>query len=213
MALQVIGAGFGRTGTLSLQAALERLGFDPCHHMLEVPKHPAQIALWNRVADGGTIEWEDIYAPYKASVDWPGAFYFAELAARYPEAKVILTTRDPNSWYDSINETVFKAQAAAGLTQGELPADHPMRFGAIIIVKNTFGYDLSRESAIAAFERHNAEVRRRIPPENLLDYDVAEGWEKLCSFLGVPIPEEPFPRSNSRDDFWANIDAARKAMR
>ena len=213
MALEVIGAGFGRTGTLSLKAALERLGFGPCHHMLEVPHHPEQIPLWNRAADGEAIEWEDLYAPYKASVDWPGAFFYAELAERYPEAKVILTTREPQSWYDSISETVFKAQEAVGILSKDMPTDHPMRFSNIIMANKTFGFDFSRENVIAAFERHNAEVRRHIAPERLLDYDVAEGWGRLCTFLGVDVPDEPFPRSNSRNDFLTEIKAAQEALK
>lgn len=211
MSLEVIGAGFGRTGTLSLKAALERLGFGPCHHMLEVPDHPEQIPLWNRAADGEKIEWDDIYAPYRATVDWPGTFFYAELAERYPDAKVILTTRDPDSWYDSISETVFERQIAMGLSV-KLAADHPVRFSGIIISEKTFGFDLSRENAIAVFERHNAEVRRRIPPERLLDYDMSEGWEKLCAFLDVATPEEPFPRANSREDFEMNVSAAQKKL-
>jgi hypothetical protein len=211
MALQIIGAGLGRTGTVSLKAALERLGFDPCHHMFEVPQHPEQIPLWNRVADGEAIDWDEIYAPYKASVDWPGAFFYAELAERYPEAKVILTTRDPHGWYDSISETVFKVHEAMGLTK-ELPADHPFRFSNIIIQKKTFGFDLSRENAMTAFERHNAEVRRRIAPERLLEYEVSEGWESLCGFLGLQVPQEAFPRSNTREDFMTNVSAAPNVM-
>jgi len=207
MTLQVIGAGLGRTGTVSLKAALERLGFGPCHHMFEVVEHQEQIPLWNRAADGEAIEWEDIYAAYKSTVDWPGAYFYAELAERYPEAKVILTTRDPQSWYDSISETVFERQEAMGMTV-KLPPDHPVRFSGIIISDKTFGFDFSRENAIAVFERHNAEVRRRIAPERLLEYSVSEGWDKLCKFLGVPVPDEPFPRANTREDFAANVAAA-----
>jgi hypothetical protein len=211
MGLEVIGAGFGRTGTVSLKAALERLGFDPCHHVFEVPQHPEQMPYWNAAADGEAIEWDDIYAPYKATVDWPGAFFYAELAERYPAAKVILTTREPNSWYDSISETVFKVQAEMGLTT-KVAADHPMRFASILIPQKTFSFDLSRENAVAAFERHNAEVRRRIAPERLLVYEILQGWEPLCIFLGVPIPAEPFPRANSREDFAGHSQAARETI-
>jgi hypothetical protein len=207
MSLQVIGAGMGRTGTVSLKAALERLGFDPCHHMFEVPNHPEQIPIWNRVADGETIDWDEIYAPYKATVDWPGAFFYAELAERYPDAKVILTTRDPQSWYDSISNTVFKVQESMGFTK-KLAADNPVRFSGIIISEKTFGFDLSREHATAVFERRNPEVRRRIAPDRLLEYNVTDGWERLCDFLRVQAPDEPFPRANTRDDFATNVAAS-----
>jgi hypothetical protein len=210
MALQVIGAGLGRTGTLTLKLALERLGFDPCHHMIEVLGNPEQVPLWNRAADGGLSDWEEIYGNYRATVDWPGCHFYAELAERYPEAKVILSLRDPERWYDSMSETILKSMEMMGLTTpGEIPADHPMRFGGIIIPQMTFNYDFSRENVIAAFERHNAEVQRRIPAERLLVFEAKQSWEPLCAFLGTPVPDEPFPSTNSRDEFW---DHAQKAQ-
>ena len=212
MALQVIGAGLGRTGTLTLKTALERLGFGPCHHMIEVFANPGQVPHWNRAADGVAIDWDDIYAPYRATVDWPGCHFHAELAKRYPDAKVILSKRDPVRWYESISETILKSMAMMGLaTDGEIPADHPMRFGGIIIAQKTFGGDFSKENVIAAFERHCEDVRRRTPAGRLLEFEAAEGWEPLCAFLGVPVPDEPFPRTNSREEFWEHVARARDA--
>ena len=208
MTLQVIGAGFGRTGTMTLKLAFERLGFGPCHHMVEVLANPEQLPFWNRAADGEDVEWDDVYGKYGATVDWPGCYFYAELAERYPDAKVILSLRDPDRWYDSMSETILKSMGQMGLKQGMIPADHPMRFGGIIIADKTFGYDFSRENAIAAYERHNAEVQRRIPPERLLVFEARQGWAPLCEFLGVPVPDEPFPNTNSREEFWEH---ARKA--
>ncbi len=203
MPLKVIGAGMGRTGTLTLKFALERLGFGPCYHMTEVFAHLEHVKLWRRAADGEAIDWDEVFDGYAATVDWPSSYFYAELAERYPDAKVILSLRDPERWYDSISQTIFKTMEMAGLdTMADIPIEHPMRFGGIIVTQKTFGADFSRENAIAAFERHNAEVQRRIPPERLLVFDAKQGWEPLCAFLGVPVPEEPFPRKNSPEEFW-----------
>ena len=209
MALEVIGAGLGRTGTLTLKTALEKLGYGPCHHMTEVIAHPEQIPFWNRAAEGLPVEWEDTYGGYRATVDWPGCHFYAELAERYPSAKVILSKRDPERWYDSMSETILASMAAMGLKSAEeITGDHPMRFGAIIISQKTFDFDFSKTNVIAAFKRHNAEVQRRIPPERLLVFEAVQGWEPLCAFLGVPIPAEPFPRVNDREEFQTHAQKA-----
>jgi len=202
MALQVIGAGLGRTGTYSLKLALEQLGFGPCHHMLEVFAHPEQALFWRRAADREPVEWEELFCDYRASVDWPSAHFYKELAERYPDAKVILSRRDPQRWYESMSDTILKvtAQMAA-----EADPNAPRRFAEIIVAKNTFGYDFTQANVIAAFEAHNAEVQRVIAPERLLLFEAAQGWAPLCRFLGVPEPQTPFPRTNSREDFWAHL--------
>ena len=127
MALQIIGAGLGRTGTLTLKTALEMLGFGPCHHMTEVIANPGQMPFWNRAARGDAIEWDEVYGAYRATVDWPGAYFYAQLAERYPEAKVILSWRDPQRWCDSMTETILKAMALMGQDK-KLRDDHPMYF-------------------------------------------------------------------------------------
>lgn len=205
MALEIIGAGLGRTGTLTLKTALERLGFGPCHHMLEVfGDIERQAPLWNRAALGDLGALDEIYAPYRSTVDWPGAYFYATLAERYPQAKVILSLRDPQRWYESMSETILKSMAQMGLSES-VPEDHPFRFGGLIIPQNTFNFDFSRENVIAVFNRHNAEVQSRIPTERLLVFEAAQGWEPLCAFLGVPAPDEPFPRVNSREEFWDHV--------
>jgi hypothetical protein len=209
MPLKVIGAGLGRTGTFTLKTALEMLGFGPCHHMVEVLANPQQVPFWNRAADGEAVDWEEVFANYDAMVDWPGCHFYAELAARYPDAKVILSKRDPERWYESMSETILKSMGMMGFEEGqEVPADHPMRFGGVIISQNTFNFDYSKASVIAAFERHVANVRKTIPAARLLEFEAADGWEPLCAFLGVPVPGEPFPRTNSREEFWQHADKA-----
>ena len=211
MTLQVIGAGLGRTGTLTLKTALEMLGFGPCHHMVEVFANPEQVPFWNRAADGDEVDWEEVYAPYHATVDWPGCHFFAQLAERYPEAKVILSLRDPERWYDSMSETILKSMETMGLADpAGLTSDHPMRFGGVIIPRDTFGYDFSKQNVIAAFERHCDTVRRTISPDRLLEFEAAQGWEPLCAFLGVDVPADPFPRTNSREEFWEHAGKAQE---
>jgi hypothetical protein len=211
MALKVIGAGLGRTGTFTLKTALEILGFGPCHHMVEVLANPAQVPFWNRAADGEPVDWDEVFAGYDAMVDWPGCHFYAELAERYPDAKVILSHRDPERWYESMSETILKSMQMMGFEHGRpVPADHPMRFGGVIISEKTFGFDYSKDNVIAAFERHVAAVRRTIAPERLLEFEAPQGWEPLCAFLDVPVPDAPFPRTNSREEFWQHVEKAQE---
>ena len=201
MALKVIGAGFGRTGTMSLKMALEELGFGPCHHMIEVIRSPAQIDFWETASRGARMDWDDALGSYGSAVDWPTAHYWRELAEAYPEARVILSHRSPESWWDSFSETILKA--LDGRDQMPTPdLRRNMTAAHDIIVNQTLGGKTDRESALGAFARRIEEVKAAIPAERLLMFDVREGWRPLVDFLGVPAPATPFPRSNSRDEFW-----------
>jgi hypothetical protein len=113
MALEVIGAGFGRTGTKSLKAALEELGFDPCYHMSELFGHPEHVELWEAAARGKSVDWNELLGGYRATTDWPACSFYEELMQSYPDAKVILTLRDPNRWYESTYNTVCLRQRIA----------------------------------------------------------------------------------------------------
>lgn len=205
MTLSVIGAGLGRTGTLSMKRALEILGFGPCHHMEEVMAHPEQIPVWHAAGRGEAVDWEKLLAGYRSTVDWPSAQFWAELAAQFPKAKVVLTRRDPERWYESFSNTILKLLQAPG------PAPNPT-VGAIldmcrdVIVRRAFDGRLDDPAAIkAAFERHNASVEAALSPDRLLVFEVAQGWAPLCKFLGVPVPATPFPRVNSTVEFWELI--------
>lgn len=212
MALEVIGAGYGRTGTLTLKTALEMLGFGPCHHMLEVMGNPAQVEFWNAAAASEPVDWEEVYAGYRSTVDWPGCHFYAELAERYPDAKVVLTSRDPASWYESMSQTILVGMREMGLNT-EVPRDNPMYFGAKLIAEAAFHFDYSKESGMAALERHNAAVRAAIPADRLLEFEVRQGWEPLCAFLGVPVPDQPFPATNERENFGEHIETAKSVQR
>jgi hypothetical protein len=200
MALQVIGAGLGRTGTFTLKMALEQLGFSPCHHMVEVFGNPEQREFWLRAAEGQKVDWEkEIFSKYRASVDWPSCHFYKELAAYYPQAKVLLSWRDPERWFESMDATILRVMERA--MKNEDPRGGDMKFAELIVGKQTFNYDFSKENVIAAYNRHVAEVKRVIPAERLLVHESKDGWGPLCEFLGVPVPSTEYPRTNSKEEF------------
>jgi hypothetical protein len=194
MALRVVGAGLGRTGTLSLKLALERLLGAPCYHMLEVFAHPEHVALWHAAARGEPVDWRALFAGYAAAVDWPVGSFWPEVSEAFPEALIVLSTRSAESWWRSASQTIFPTSAKAAGT--------PWHAMWMELAKNRFTARLDdREAAIAAYERHNAEVRARAPKARLLEWTAREGWAPLCRALGVPIPDEPFPHANSTEAF------------
>ena len=142
--LRVIGAGLGRTGTMTLKTALEQLGFGPCHHMMEVFDHTAtQAPFWRAAAGGAAVDWDVGLAGYSSSVDWPSAHFYRQLAAHYPDAKVILSRRDPEKWYESMADTILKAMSPQAFAGGEAD-EAPMHFARMIVLDQTFGGDISR---------------------------------------------------------------------
>lgn len=203
MALEIVGAGLGRTGTNSMRLALDHLGFGPCHHMFEVVNNDWQLPLWEAVVDGTSADWEAIFAGYRSAVDWPSASYWRELAAHYPDAKVLLTTREPESWWRSISKTIL----------GKGPerdwSDQPYKKRRIamnnqLIDQEFFGGKTEdRDHVIGCFEAHNRAVEEAIPEGRRLTYRVGDGWQPLCAWLGVPVPDRPFPKSNSTAEFRA----------
>jgi hypothetical protein len=195
MPLSVIGAGLGRTGTMSLKLALEQLGFGPCHHMVEVFKDPAAPGRWCAAAEGGPVDWETMFAGYRSTVDWPSATFWRELAEAHPEAKVILTVRDPEAWFRSTQATIMSRPVPD-------PPETPFHAMIAKVINPMFGGRVNdRDTLVAAFNAHNAKVRAAIAPERLLVYEVAEGWEPLCAFLGVPVPGAPMPVANTTEEF------------
>jgi hypothetical protein len=199
MALQVIGAGLGRNGTLTLKTALEEIGFGPCHHMVEVFAHPDQGQFWLKAAQGEKVDWEEVFANYKASVDWPSCHFYKELSERYPDAKVILSERDPKQWYASITNTILKSMTQ--MIEKDPERAKWFEFARLIVIEQTFHNDLSEDNMIAAYLRHNAKVKATIAPERLLVFNPAEGWDPLCRFLGTAVPETPFPLVNTTAEF------------
>ena len=211
MSLEVIGAGFGRTGTMSLKVALEELGFGPCYHMSEVFENPEHVEHWEAAREG-RASWERVFDRYRATVDWPGAAFYEELMERYPDARVILTVRDPEKWYESARSTIYTIQRVAASPIFSLAAlfvprirhtKRVARMASDLAWEDVFGGRFEdRGYAIEVFERWNEQVKKCVPAERLLVYEVKEGWEPLCDFLGVAVPEDrPFPHLNDAESF------------
>ncbi|GGV01435.1 sulfotransferase family protein [Actinomadura cremea] len=210
--LKVIGAGLPRTGTTSMKAALERLGFGPCHHMFEILTNPAQADRWLPAVGDGPADWDRVLDGYASSQDWPSSGFWRELADAYPEAKIVLTVRDPRRWHTSFS--TLMTNGPAGKDADELPeAARPIalamqRMRPVLDRhgRDLFGADWDPEAgvpdvdtAVRAFERYVETVRAGLPADRLLVFDVREGWDPLCSFLGVEAPDEPFPHLNDGD--------------
>ena len=202
MGLSVIGAGFGRTGTMSLKLALEQLGVGLSHHMDEVFANPEQLPNWAAAAAGESVDWDDVYKGYSATVDWPGAFFWRELADHYPDAKIILTTRSTESWWESYSKTIM---AFFRDMMPDVPDPHVQAVGAMatqIIGERTFGGPIDNKyAATLAYENHNQAVEA-FSKDRVLVFEVRQGWEPLCEFLGKPVPDGDFPRSNNQEQFW-----------
>jgi hypothetical protein len=199
MGMQVIGAGLGRTGTLSLKIALEQLGFGPCYHMAELMMNPERAPLWIAAADGKP-DWDAIFKGYASTTDYPACLYWRELAQKYPDAKLILTKRDKEKWFESTQATIF----SEGMS--ERIRGMPMEPFFEKTVWRDFGARIhDREFMTSYFEKHNAAVEAGVAKKRLLVYDVAQGWEPLCRFLGVAVPAAPFPKVNSREDMQARM--------
>lgn len=192
---------------MALKLALEQLGFGPCYHMTEIVKNPGHARLWRAAHSGQAVSWPELFARYRAALDWPVCHYYRELMDAFPDAKVILTIRDPDQWYESVANTLYSLKIAADarllarqerLGAGPAPEPAPGRR----IWEDTFsGRFEDRAYAIEVFERHNAQVVQTVPAERLLVYQVGYGWPQLCGFLGVELPQQPFPQINSTQSF------------
>lgn len=199
MSLKVIGTGFGRTGTDSMRTALNMLGFGPTHHMFEIMEHPQQKQMWRALAQGADPDWEALFAGYRSCVDWPSAFYWRELIEVYPDAKVLLTWRTPESWWDSFEKTIVRSVR---------DTDDPESLGKTLIERRTFGGWMDdRDHVIAVYKAHVDAVIATVPAERLLVHKLGDGWAPLCAFLGVPVPDEPYPDRNKTREFVEKMDA------
>ena len=205
LALKIIGAGLGRTGTASLKVALEALDLGRCYHMTEVMQNPDCMQDWIDAANGNP-NWDKIFRDYGATVDYPACSFWKELADYYPEAKVILTVRDAGSWFDSTNETILSAELRKFLKNS--PWGHMMQKTIWDTLDNRMQ---DRDFMVSYFDKRTAEIQSAFPAERLLVYHVKEGWEPLCAFLDIPVPDMDYPRINSRDEtkeLLANMIAA-----
>jgi len=204
MALKVIGAGLGRTATFSLKFALEHVGAGPCYHMAEVFAGARRnVPLWLDVIRGKP-DWNAVFAGFQSTTDYPACTYWRELADFYPDAKVILTVRDANSWFESVSDTIFSPKMQGSLAGSPVGA---MMQGVIF---DAFGARVNDRAFMTDwFERRNQSVIDSLPPSRLLVFAPKDGWGPLCAFLGVPVPQLPFPRVNSRDELNQAVNERR----
>jgi len=199
MTLKVLGAGFGRTGTNSLKLALEMLRYGPCYHMFELAKLPEHVKLWNDAIDSDDMDWDTLFKSYQSTVDWPSAAFLPQLMKKYPQAKVILTLRDPDDWYESASTTIFNAMEQQ---KSEGKSIDLKQMQARLILEGIFsGRHRDKSHAISVYNEHINNVINTVPEKQLLQFNVIEGWAPLCKFLHVPVPAEPFPKSNDKEEF------------
>lgn len=202
MGLEIIGAGFGRTGTLSLKMALEELGLGPCYHMMEVHKEQGRAAVWLEASQGASPNWEVIFDGFESTVDWPACTFWRELAVTYPDAKVLLSQREAGGWHKSVMNTIYRAMTSVpdDATEGSPVTSVAMAID--LVLRRTFDGKLAdAEYAIEVFNKHNQAVRDAIAPERLLVYEPGQGWEPLCEFFDVPVPATNYPHANTTESF------------
>ncbi len=197
MTLQVVGAGVGRTGTASLKQALETLLGGPCYHMLEVFPRPDHPALWHAAMRGEQVDFDAMLEGFVATVDWPACSVWKQLSAANPDAVILLSTRDPEAWWKSCQDTIFQAMERA---MAGPPSDWTAMARTML---DLFGVDdmTDKDKCIAAFERHNADVRANATASRLVEWQPGDGWEPIAGALGVPVPDEPFPHANTTEEF------------
>jgi len=213
--MRLIGAGLPRTGTLTQKLALEQLGLGPCYHWVNVIADLDQVGLWDRALDGDAV-WEEVFAGHNSTVDWPGGYFYRELIDAYPQAKVLLSVRDPESWERSFRETIWTMSYGSSLMPllAHARAEVDPRFARYLALvermfwgpQGTFA-DGNAEPAqlIEQMQRHHEQVKAAVPPERLLVWEVGEGWEPLCAFLDVPVPDSPLPHANDRGEFVERV--------
>jgi Sulfotransferase domain len=217
MSLTVIGAGFPRTGTASLKAAFEELGIGRCYHMSEVFDKPDHWTLWTDAADGKPVDWDRLFDGFGATTDAPACLFYDGIAKHFPDAKVVLSVRDPERWFESTQSTILSGVIAEKFAQLPPP---------LAAMMHKIGWhpadaeNHDRDRMIRRMTDHNAKVKQTIEPGRLLTFEAAQGWEPLCAFLGLPVPGTPFPHINSTEEFKkmlagvSSIDSAnpRKAL-
>lgn len=200
MGLKVVGSGLGRTGTTSLKLALERLRGGPCYHLREVFQNEGHATLWHRAVREGTTDWEQIFDGFEAAVDWPVSAFWPELADRYPDAIIVHSEREPLSWWQSADATIFPTIRGDAPISPEM-AEHWLPMVQDLVAARFDGDIRDGDAAMAAFERHNARVRATAPADRLVLWRQGDGWAPLCDALGLPIPDDPYPHANTRQQF------------
>ncbi len=204
MSLKVIGAGFGRTGTLSMKLALEELGISKCYHMIEVRENQNHAKMWMEAKATRKTDWLLLFKGYQASVDWPSCNFWREQAYQFPDSKILLTRRDPEKWYESIMKTIYPSSKK--YAESENPDEKAFGHWAMEMIWRPVFEDRmeDRSFVIGKFEKHNQAVIDEVPKDRLLVFEASQGWEPLCEFLELPVPGIPFPRVNTTEQFLSS---------
>lgn len=196
--MKLIGAGFGRSGTMSIKAALEEVGYGPSYHMKIALPRFYHLYFFMKAWKGKKVNWKRFFRRYNSVVDWPTCSFYREMMAEYPDAKILLNVRDPEKWYDSMYETIWAIQTAFPFW---FPTVVRKIHDEIIWNGNLKGKFLDKDETVRIYKEWIEEVKRSVPEDKLLVYEVTEGWKPLCDFLGVPVPDKPFPHINERRSF------------
>jgi len=202
MGLRVVGAGLGRTGTTSLKHALEHLLDGPCYHMLEVRERSTDPDAWGDAYEGRPPAWDRFFDGYKATVDWPAAPFWSEIGTAFPDSLILLSVRDPDSWWTSVSNTIFPALAT--YFAPDAPEDGWTRMGRGMMTAFTSGWQ-DEEAAKEAYLAHNESVRRKAAGHRLLEWHPGDGWEPICVALGCAVPDLPFPHTNTTAETRAQL--------
>lgn len=192
--VRVIGAGLGRTGTTSLWTALRQILAAPCYNMKEFMGHPEHAPQWTKAAQGVDVNWRALFKGYGAVVDWPAASFWYEISQAYPDALIVLTLREPEAWWESADQTIFRRMRSA--------PPNPVLNAVNDVFAARFCSDINnRDACLNAFRMHYDDVRARAPADRLLEWSPGEGWQSLCDRLGLAVPSFEFPHVNTREEF------------
>jgi hypothetical protein len=209
--MKLIGAGLPRTATTTQMVALEMLGL-PCYHMRDMMADLGKSVPLFRKAYEGNGPWDEIFEGKTSTVDWPSAFYWRELIEVYPDAKVLLSVRDHDSWtrsmQDTINQVYFGDNLMHHLADARYKIDPEFAAWIDLMIdmvwegRGALAGTKGESSAMAeAAERWNQEVIDTVPSERLLVWNPKDGWEPLCELLDVDVPSEPLPHANDTETF------------
>jgi hypothetical protein len=202
MALRVVGAGVGRTGTTSLQLALQQLLGAPCYHMVEVFPRPGHVEAWHQAAKGNLPDWDALLAGFDAAVDWPASGFWRELTAAYPAAVVVLSVREsPEVWWKSASRTILHVAERPAPPAPDMEAWFAMYLDFLAARFTDRWRD--PDAAMTAYTAHNEAVRAEVPAGRLVEWEPGDGWDPICAALGLPVPTDPFPHLNTTPEFRA----------
>jgi hypothetical protein len=209
--LRVIGVGLPRSGTSSLQAALELLGFGPCHHMSELIDKPDQSVQFLRAYDGHKVDFHTLMKGYGSAVGSPVADFYKEIRQAYPQAKLVLTVRDSSEkWLESF-DTTLRIVFLSKIFYCIVYLMKIVRLSCLVARKSgeKWTYEIGQIGP-QFHDQYNARIINENKAGEVLVYNVKEGWPPLCKFLGVDIPQNiPFPNLNEAQHIKRQIKLAK----